>query len=445
MLVMHPKYKFELSDTDSIDLVGNFEMVDNAFKSDDLLQPLVVGQSEKHKEAKVIYKTTRLDKHSLAVGALLGNRQFYQAKNLFTRNKNKINGADEGLNMTWQESGLFAEDVVQINDKWTASLGGRYDYVDYRSAPTLDRLPENVGHFSPRVAAAYDLVLNTTLKTSYQHGFRYPDNQAYCNIPLFNDIFEAAGLTERMPWIEPETMDSFELGLHQELPEQKLGIDASLFYNIFKNFIAGHTFVSGDGYFSDEAILAAKTATTYTGDPADGWFGGMANNKDDFKSLGMELMFTWAPVKQVKSTLSYSYSKPLSFNEATNTNLQIASPSRDQWSRFSPHIFKLNVLAMTLEEKLTLNLGIDYFSKIKILNQIGGNGQEIAGVNPWADPRIGVNISGQYAFTKDVGLQLVINNLFGNDVPAANSEMLPWDGNWGSDKTLYYLVMKFKM
>jgi outer membrane receptor protein involved in Fe transport len=40
---------------------------------------------------------------------------------------------------------------------------------------TTHKTPEPIeGHVSPRVATAYDLDKDTTIKVSYQHGFRRP-------------------------------------------------------------------------------------------------------------------------------------------------------------------------------------------------------------------------------------------------------------------------------
>lgn len=121
------------------------------------------------------------------------------------------------------------------------------------------RTPEPIeGHVSPRVATAYDLDKYTTIKASYQHGFRTPDAVYYRLNLAYGDSAKAVGID--FPQLKIETLDSFELNFQKNFPEKKITADCNVFYNIFHDLLSFELY-KDTGLFTPEQIKAIRDAT----------------------------------------------------------------------------------------------------------------------------------------------------------------------------------------
>ncbi|HJW31684.1 MAG TPA: TonB-dependent receptor plug domain-containing protein, partial [Saprospiraceae bacterium] len=123
---IRPKYNFKISETDSDELIGSLLWMDH-------MSPPIPGApapgagSESHWEIKNIYRTTRWKDHSLAVGFSVGEKRFYQLRQFFSDDGVFPFEAVDGK---WFEASVFGEDVIALTDRWTISVGLRYDKVD---------------------------------------------------------------------------------------------------------------------------------------------------------------------------------------------------------------------------------------------------------------------------------------------------------------------------
>jgi outer membrane receptor protein involved in Fe transport len=298
-LGIRPKYIIPLSNTDSLELISSFLWNDQS-EHRDLPPPAfrVGGGSEKHYELKNIYKTTRWKDHSLAMGFLVGGKQFYENKQFFSDDAAIPNLV---LNTHWLETSVFGEDVIALSDRWTVSVGLRYDKIHFSGMssgfwqrvysnpdPRIIHLsphkePDEIdGHFSPRIATAYDIDKDTTIKASYQHGFRAPDATYYRNNLLYRDAASALGIP--FPDLEIETMDSYELNLQKNFPEKKIKVNFNAFYNVFEDLISNQTY-RDTGLFTPEQIAALIRATEPNLPPGFP-IGSFLNELDTDKDLG---------------------------------------------------------------------------------------------------------------------------------------------------------------
>jgi outer membrane receptor protein involved in Fe transport len=422
-MAIRPRYTLHFGDKESLELTGSSEISDHGMNYTD--QQVRQGGAEYHMEGKALLKTTRMNKHSFAVGSLWGKRQFRGKKQYLS--KIKLQGDFEGIDARWNEMGIFAEDVYQPTDALTFSLGLRYDQVDYRDLPGFV-IPKDLDHTSPRVAAAYEFNPETSVKASYQNGFRTPDARYVFWKPYWDNNLAAAGHANiKYPDFKPESMDSYEMNIHKELRNQKLSFDTNLYYNTYKDTMLWYGFSEGDNYFP-AGVVTDVLATA-------GWFGAFVNTKGEFSSLGGELVTNWAPSTRVKTEVSYSYSQPVGLLKSEDSGF--ANSNQTNWARYNPHIVKANVTSKWFEDKLLWNLGGVYGSTID---------RASASVrNYFAKPRIWVNSAAEYAFTDSFSLRLTGQNLLGRDVPPPTIKMNePWSGNLGADEVLYYVEAKLK-
>jgi len=425
ILALKPKYTLKLTDKDSLEFIGAMELSEHADvrTSDD-----VRGGSEWHAEFKTIGRTTRFDKHSLAGGFLIGKRSF-KSKDAFFHSD--PSGSFESADISWRELGLFAEDVIELTDKLTFSLGGRYDRVSYKKSKEEMYGPSpisNVSNFSARLATAYQFDPETALKLSYQQGFRYPDARYFTS--YFKPALEALGTS--MPALKPETMESYELNFSKKFPKRRLSVDLNAYYNIYKNMLHWHWFEEGDGYFPSDVW----NNIMYT-NPGEWWFGGFANALGKFESLGTEVILNWEPVEKTNLQFMYGYSRPRNMSQVANSSLQLTNDDRNEWIKYPTHQIKANITQLLLEDRLALNLSMLYNSAYHPLDS-SGRLHKI-----YSRSRMVVDVMARYAIKKNMALKFGIKNLFETDVPPVGfASDQPYLGHIGMDKRFYYLGLQ---
>ena len=427
ILALQPKYTLDLTDTESLEFIGSMELSEHV--SNRVPVGNRFGGSEWHGEFKMVGRTTRFNKQSLAGGFLIGKRRF-KSKNAFFHSDPP--GSYETTDLSWREFGLFVEDVIELTDKWTFSLGGRYDKVFYGTLEDKLYLPSDISdnsNFSARLATAYQFDPETALKLSYQQGFRYPDAR------YFSSYFKSAlaDLGTSMPKLKPETMESYELNFSKQFPERRLSVDLNAYYNIYKDMLHWHWFEEGDGYFPS----SVWNHIMYT-NPGEWWFGGFANAKGKFESLGTEVILNWEPVKKTKVQFMYGYSRPRHMNRLTNTSLQLATDDRKEWIKYPTHQIKANITSLFLDDRLALNLSMLYNSSY--------SEDDTSYLHKVYDrSRIVVDMMARYAVNKNTFLKFGIKNLFENDVPPVGfASTEPYKGHLGMDKRFYYLALQYR-
>ena len=128
----------------------------------------------------------------------------------------------EGARSEREISSITLQDEFRLNDDVTLTFGLRYD--DY------DDVGDNV---SPRLAAVWRIDHNNILKAQYAEAFRPPT------------LFELA----RTPTVEPETIESFEVGYVRRFPE---GVGrVTLFHSDLKDLIYENNLI---GFFNAPGI-----------------------------------------------------------------------------------------------------------------------------------------------------------------------------------------------
>ncbi len=415
-MAVRPKYIVELNDTDKVELSASFLWMDFGDIGANGQTANVIGGSERHWDTKAVYKTTRFDNHQLAVGGLFGKKEFRGSQFYFAADPPE---GFESLDTRWEESSMFAEDVISITDQLTLSFGIRYDqyhldpiqnmsYVGDIPDPEPGKIP---GHTSPRIALAYEFDEQTVVKASYQHGFRMPD-AAYYNWNQVNNAAASALGFSNSPALKPEELDSYEINLYKVLTN-KLSMNVNAYYNVFKDQLAW-----GDlsAYWTDAEIAAMNDWT-----PASswGWEGGMfQNNEGDFAVYGAELMVDYDLTDNAALEVSYGYAK------AENDCIE---------QHYPPHLIKTRLDTRWMEDKLVVSMNYVYNSKYTTdINPIMNSLYE--------DTRDIFNIAASYQVNPNFRIKGEIHNMFGDATPPASFRSnVPYWGNVGYAEPRYYL------
>jgi outer membrane receptor protein involved in Fe transport len=430
IIALRPKYTLDITDTDSLEFLGSFEFSEH--NSFDEPGGQAQGGSEQHEEFKMIGRTTRFDKHSLAGGFLFGNRDFCPADSYLHSDPES---SFESVAFGWREFGIFAEDVIELTDKWTASLGGRWDKVFYRSLLGYGLHPKDSSNFSLRLATAYEFDPETVLKFSYQEGFRYPDARYHAY--YFEPMLNAIGLS--MPTLEPETMSSYELNFSKKFPERKASVDLNAYYNTYKKMLHWHDFQEGDGYFPPGTvnyILYEDPSSPYG--PGYYWFGEFTNARGDFDSIGGEVIVNWQPVDKTNVQFMYGYSRPENMEQLTNQGLNLTTDDTDEWIRYPKHQIKANITSLFLDDRLVLNVSMLY-------NDAYSTGDSSLLHPIYGRSRTVVDAMARYALTKGMFIKFGVKNLFECNVPGGTFRSdRPYLGELGMDKRFYYLELQWR-
>lgn len=139
-----------------------------------------------------------------------------------------------------ENSALFGEVNFNLGQKWVLILGGRYTYDDLNYRTNAELSGDNFfgifaeggnasesltdSDFSPKIAVQWDMTDTAMAYASYVSGYKGP---------AFDTTLIAAG-TE----IDPETSDAFEVGLKSRWFDDRLFINASIYYAEYHDFQA---------------------------------------------------------------------------------------------------------------------------------------------------------------------------------------------------------------
>ncbi len=399
MLGIRPKYTWHLNENNFLDIMISSELHDVGFE--------VAGSKESHIEAKVIYKTLSLENHQIALGGLWGQREFRGKSQYFSNDYESAYPIYEG---EWTELGIFAEDLITWG-RFAFSLGLRWDtqasskhVIDSDSGRSFE-VPEE-GHFSPRVAASYELTDNSVIKASYQHGFRYPDANYYNSAEVMNNKVESLGLDGRLDPLVPETVDSYEIGFHQDIPKARLSFDMNLFYNTYKKQL---TWSGLRGYLPDSTVDAME------------WTGAVVNLKEDFESYGSEIIAYWMPLDNLRLRMGYALAK-----------------TRDlDTERYHTHQVKMNLKTSFLDDKLIFDLNTLWNSKLP-----DGESRHDA----YGEDRLVFDLSARYAITDNISVKVAAKNLAEEETPTSGYSIdNPTRGHLGEKDRRVYVSLSVKM
>lgn len=177
-----------------------------------------------------------IGKHTLVAGFNVKEESFDQTRyNLSNwKDHNSVTSFSEKHGGKAQNFALFLQDEYKLSDPVTMYLGARYDHYKkydgyskfYDAGEVLNQSKSknhNTGSYnelSPKIALQYKVDQNTSYYTSYGHSF---------NPPLLYQVYRygGGGMGDVIanPDLEPETSDTFEIGMKKSLDEKtKLGI-----------------------------------------------------------------------------------------------------------------------------------------------------------------------------------------------------------------------------
>jgi len=120
-----------------------------------------------------------------------------------------------------QAYAVYAQDEIAAADNLTLYLGARYDYWDTSgevhqyTAPTYDAVytSRTKDAFSPKISAVYKPTPHTVVRASAGRAFRAPSLS-----DMYSTWVASSGkVNESNPDLEPELVDSWEIGAQQRL------------------------------------------------------------------------------------------------------------------------------------------------------------------------------------------------------------------------------------
>ena len=165
---------------------------------------------------------------------------------------NNLTGVTESLketpDSTIQRTGVYIQDEIAVNDKLDIIAGIRYDNFDLDAESDAAYLANGVGvlepvgynesAISPKLSAIYKVNPELAFYGLYARGFRAPNyvdmNSSYTNV-------QRRYTTYSNPDLEPETSDTFEIGLRKFT--DKFDWNISGFFSKYDDYIEQHSYI----------------------------------------------------------------------------------------------------------------------------------------------------------------------------------------------------------
>jgi outer membrane receptor protein involved in Fe transport len=427
ILGVRPQYTLSFGDTEDLVISASAGWQDYGFiprhppgpsMGGDMMvgwnHPPRVGR-ERAGSLRALLKTLRLPLNSLALGFDLGHRRFDRGQQFFGGGGERLGFEDADFN--WLELASFVEDTFTF--RGLSLTGGlRFEYFKnprrfqpdtYTEADTRETvIPSPVSlddhrALVGRFGAALSLTPDTTVRASYQRGFRNPDASYYTHWAARDAIEKRKG-QPGLPPLDNETMDSFELNLGHTVSPVLLTYVNS-YYNRYEKLLAW----------------------------IDEW-NAFRNDQDHVQSVGGELGGELA-AGGLRISGAYGYTRPLGYGTATYAQLALTNADRTSWKVYSPHQVKASVTGSFLDDRLSATLAGAIFSKVDDPAWAAGRGH-----------RVLVNGAVRYQLTPPIYLKLVLQNLTGNSVPAARiNNRFTQVGNLGIEQRLVYLSLGLRL
>ena len=233
--------------------------------------------------------TTALGRHTLSLGAYYSNQDLSQEYNDWIRGDLLSENEYSVRTMAG-----YVQDVWTITDAMILTAGLRYDhwenYDNYFSSYTNQTLADRTDdHLSPKIGLRYNFADSTSLWGNYSTGFKPPTSEQ-----LYDDRTSGGNTRIPNPDLDPETTQSFELGLQRWFGAR---------------FQAGLV-----GFY------------TYTDDKILSWFNAdnvvTNQNIGRTESYGAELDLAWYLTENWSVTANYTYNKATVDENPQNPDLE---------------------------------------------------------------------------------------------------------------------------
>lgn len=311
-------------------------------------------------------KRWNLGNHNLLAGVSYGQDKFNET---ISKISNWKSWSSDG-NVTQRTGGkdkywsLYAQDKWNFAPKWTAYIGGRYDhyrkYDGYDTKNYAGKVDLSSGKsyekFSPKLSLDYAANKDTNFYLSYGKSF---------NTPILYQLFRYSTFGGRNIYpnkdLEPETTDTWELGMKQKIGG-KTDIAADVFYAKTKDYI----------HLND----SDKTHEFY-------------ENAGDAKTHGFEISLTQHHSDAWSSYVNYTWQTGKIEGEK---NYDIPRHLLHLGTTYSKNPWTVNLDGMFISDRTEAGEESGHFKA--------------------RDAYFLMNLSTNYQFNKNFGLQFAVNNLF---------------------------------
>lgn len=430
-LAVQARYSFDLGDFEEIEISPSATIIDQSVfripRFDDTLDAREDGSSEAGYELRATLQTERWDRQKITFGIINNWRDLRSRRQYFSADAIEDPNFADGK---FQEQAVFVEDNIQISDKFNASIGARYDQTDYGSfegqsgGEQLTFRPNDLSNLSPRVQLGYQPSDSHIFKLSYQEGFHYPTLSAYPRLEALNRYLDSIG-EQRLNELEPDTVNSFEIGYSGRFPENRLNFDLTLYHNEYVNPVEFRN-LKTEPFFLPESVINQIP---------DNLAPVVFNIGGSYTSVGGEMGIKWQPLPSLRTSLSYSYSVPGRLSELSNDVTNFANTSRDEWLIFPKHQLK-SVIEYQSDKWTYSVLGL-YHSGVD-------KRREEPGLESLSEDYVRVNTNIEYRFRKDWTASFMVRNLFGNNKPPTNVTSLGYFGTLGEDERTFHLGVRWR-
>ncbi len=260
-------------------------------------------------DGKIILPIDMWKEQTLTIG---GSYRYQSLKDPYI-----LTGGDSTTSSVWQGA-LFVEDEIKLTDKFSLTLGNRFDHH------------ENFGsHNSPRAYGVYHLTDELTIKGGWSSAFKAPTLLE--NSPNWRQISCGGGCyllgsTE----LEPETSQSVELGVSYDAVNWGGGV--TLFRNRLKNMIPFPPNRTG-------SVALAPTYDNFVGFTSDGIPMFTYENVDRAQTQGVEATLYVKPHADWNIKANYTYldaknlsgeERPLAYQPRHSANLGVDWSATDK-------------------------------------------------------------------------------------------------------------------
>lgn len=432
---LQPRYTYDLSNTTSLEIAPSILYQDQSVKhiarnrSDANIVPEIEdGGSESSGQLRMTVQSTRWKQHNLTIGGIAERRSVRPKKQFFS---NDAETDAQHVQGHWHEYALFLEDTIDVGENLVASLGIRYDRTNYNllsgktsGAPGLKFTPDNLSNFTPRLNLNYRVDDGQYLKFSYQEGFQYAPVETYPRIVALNRFLHSIN-EEPFRSLQPDEIESIELGYSGDFLNDKVGIDFSLYHNTFKDPLVFRNLFNEPIFVSQDIlnVLPQELATV------------VFNAGGSFTTKGGEINLRWNPKTGTRLSLGYSYAVPGRRSGISDGVLNTTNEAGSEYLIYPKHQIKSSVDLSWNRWSLTTSLlyesGVD-------------KRRPPSDSNVFSDAHFRVNSHLQFHHSDELSLGFSIHNLFGNVTPSSNTNTEPWFGTLGSDERLFYATVQWR-
>lgn len=391
------------------------------------------GGAEYHGELNLVLRSELSEQVRVAIGGLVGAREFVGGEGLFGDGPQDSFQTMDGH---WRENAVFAEVHGSLGPLQLIA-GARWDRYDpsrftAHDDPTVPNDPSYqppvMAAWSPRLAASYQPVDEVVVRASWQRGFRTPDVAYWLLLAWYNEGLANDGLPLR-PELDPETMDSYELGLALTAPDRRSALTLNGFWNQYHDTLYFRAYSDADvaAGVVDSAVFENMALTRGSRSP-----GHFINAEEDFDAIGAEVVLSLQPWTWCGIDASYSYTRPLDLGGDEAAILRLTTTDGDAWSRYPTHLIKADSTVL-VGERCDLTLGVRWQSAVEI------NPQTPLTAESFDHDRVILNGRIRWFGREGWQLALTAQNLLNDDTPPVGDSNQYWNGKTGDDEMRLYV------